>query len=65
MADLLHGIQNRLVGVLRAAGVLPAGLDVITVRVDDVVMARAHEGWRRLVDSLAGPVYILPAFFLY
>ena len=41
MADLLQGIQNRLVSILRAACVLPAGVDVITVRVDDVrVMAR-------------------------
>ena len=38
MAVLLHGIQNCLVGVLRAAGVLPAGVDVITVRVNDMPM---------------------------
>ena len=49
IADLLKG----LVGILRAAGVLPAGVDVITVRVDDMLMARADEGRRRLVDSLA------------
>ena len=48
------GIQDRL--VLRASNVLPAGSDVITVRVDDVVMASADEGRRRLVDSLAEPV---------
>jgi hypothetical protein len=53
MADLLEGIQDRLVGILRAAGVLPAGVDVIAVRVDDMLLARADEGWRRLVDSLA------------
>ena len=53
MADRLQGIQNRLVGILRAAGVLPAGVDVITVRVDDVLMARADEGRRRLVAALA------------
>ena len=40
-------------GILRAAGVLPAGLDVIAVRVDDVLMARADEGRRRLVVALA------------
>ena len=28
IADLLQGIQDRLVGILRAAGVLPAGVDV-------------------------------------
>ena len=53
MADRLQGIQNRLVGILRAAGLLPAGVDVITVRVDDVVMARGDEGRRRLVAALA------------
>ena len=53
IADLLQGIQDRLVGILRAAGVLPAGVDVITVRVDDVPMARADEGRRRLVAALA------------
>ena len=53
IADLLQGIQDRLVGILRAAGVLPAGVDEITVRVDDVVMARADEGRRRLVAALA------------
>ena len=53
MADLLEGIQDRLVGILRAAGVLPAGVDVIAVRVDDMLLARADEGRRRLVDSLA------------
>ena len=42
--------------VLHAAGVHLAGVDVITVRVDDVVMASADEGRRRLVDSLAEPV---------
>ena len=44
-ADLLQCIQDRLVGILRAAGVLPAGVDVITVRVDDVPIARAGK-WR-------------------
>jgi hypothetical protein len=53
IADLLQGIQDRLVGILRAAGVLPAGVDVITVRIDDVLMVRADEGGRRLVDALA------------
>ena len=51
--DLLQGIQDRLVGILYAAGVLPAGVDVITVRVDDVPMAREDERRRRPVDSLA------------
>ena len=45
MADLLQRIQDRLVGVLRAASVLLAGVDVITVRVDDVPIARAGK-WR-------------------
>ena len=40
-------------GVLRASSVLLAGVDVITVQVDDVPMARADEGLRRPVDSLA------------
>ena len=53
IADLLQSIQDRLVGILRAAGVLPAGVDVITVRVDDVLMARADLGRRRLVAALA------------
>jgi hypothetical protein len=55
MADLLQGIQDRLVGILRASSVLPAGVDVITItqrRVDDVLMARADEGRRRLLYSL-------------
>ena len=38
IADLLQGIQDRLVGILRAACVLPAGVDVITVRIDDMLM---------------------------
>ena len=53
IADLLQGIQDRLVGILRAAGVLPAGVDVITMRVDDVLMTRADEGRRRPVVVLA------------
>ena len=53
MADRLQGIQNRLVGILRAAGVLPAGVDVIAVQVDDVQMAGADEGRMRLVAALA------------
>ena len=53
IADLLQGVQDRLVGILRAAGVQLAGVDVITVRVDDVLMARADEGWLRLVAALA------------
>ena len=40
-------------GVLHAAGVLPAGVDVITVRVDDMLMASAEEGRRQLAISLA------------
>ena len=40
-------------GILRAAGVLPAGVDVITVQVDDVPMAGADEGRMRLVAALA------------
>ena len=31
MADLLQRIQDRLVGILRAASVLVAGVDVMTV----------------------------------
>ena len=38
MADLQQGIQDRLVCIPRAACVLPAGVDVITVRVDDVAL---------------------------
>ena len=49
IADLLQGIQDRLVGILRAASVLPVG---VVWRVDDMLMARADEGRRRLVDSL-------------
>ena len=63
MADLLQGIQDRLVGVLCAAGVLPVccrQVWIVIVRVDDGLMARLDEGRRRLVDSLAGPVCILP-----
>ena len=59
MADRLQGIQNRLVGILRAAGVLPAGVDVVAVQVDDVPMAGADEGRMRLVAALAWPVCIL------
>ena len=51
--DLLQGIQDRLLVVLRASSVLPAGVDVITVPVDEVLMARADMWWRRLVISLA------------
>ena len=40
-------------GGLHAPSVLLAGVDVITVRVDGVPMARADEGRRRPVDSLA------------
>ena len=61
MAYLLKGIQNRLVSILRAACVLPAGVDVITVRVDDVVMARADEGRMRLGAALARSVCFLLA----
>ena len=61
MADLLQCIQDRLVCILRAASVLPAGVDVINVRVDDVTSARADEGRRRLVSVLASPVCFLPA----
>ena len=40
---------------------LLAGVDVITVRVDDVLMARADKGHRRLVSvsALARPVCFL------
>ena len=58
MADPLQGIQDRLVCILRAAGVLPAGVDVITVRVDE---GRAEEGRRRLDAALARPVCFLQA----
>ena len=61
MADLLQDIQNRLMCILRAACVLPAGVDVITVRVDDVLMARADEGRMRLGAALARPVCFLPS----
>ena len=53
MADLLQRIQDPLVGVLRAASVLLAGVDVITVRVDDVPIARAGERRRRPAVLLA------------
>ena len=48
VADLLQGIQDRLVCILRAASVLQAGVDVITVRVYDVLTARQTRvggGW--------------------
>ena len=61
IADLLQGVQDRLVGILRAAGVLLTGVDVITVRVDDVQTAGADEGRRGLVAAPAWPVCILPA----
>ena len=61
MADRLQGIQNRLLGILRAVGVLPAGVDVVAVQVDDVPMAGADEGRMRLVAALAWPVCILLA----
>ena len=48
MADPLQCIQDRFVCILPAASVLPAGVDVIAVRVDDVFIARADEGRRRL-----------------
>ena len=53
LTDLLQRIQDRLVGVLRAASVLLAGVDVITVRVDDVPIARAGERRRRPAVLLA------------
>ena len=67
-AELLQGTQDRFVGILSAASVLPAGgVDVITVRVDDETMARADEGaaagrrdsrscasWRRASCSSCG-----------
>ena len=61
MADLLQCIQDRLVCILRAASVLPAGVDVITVRVNDVPIAMADEGRRRLVSVLARAVCCRPA----
>jgi hypothetical protein len=56
---LLQRIQDRLVGILRAASVLLAGVDVITVRVDDVPIARADERRWLTVALLAGPASIL------
>ena len=61
MADPLQCIQDRFVCILPAASVLPAGVDVIAVRVDDVFIARADEGRRRLVAVLARPVCFLPS----
>jgi hypothetical protein len=58
-SDLLQCIQDRLVGVLRAASVLLADVDVITVRVDDVPIARADERRWLTVALLAGPASIL------
>ena len=49
VTDLLQRTQDHLVGILRAATVLLAGV----VRVDNVPMARADEGRPHLVDSLA------------
>ena len=60
IADLLQGIQDRLVGILRAASVLPAGVDVITVRVDDVQMARADKGAEE-AGRCAGLTFLHPA----
>ena len=45
MTDLLQRIQD-LMGILRAAGVLLTDVDVITVCVGDVLIARA-DGRRR------------------
>jgi hypothetical protein len=53
MAYLLQRIQDRLVGILRSARVLLAGVELITVRVDDVPISRADERQRRLVAVLA------------
>lgn len=50
---LLKRIQDRLVGIFRAARVLLAGVDVVTVRVDDVPIARVDELRRRPVAALA------------
>ena len=62
MTYLLQRIQDRLVGILRAARVLLAGVDVITVWVDAVPIAtRADERRWRNVAVLAWPVCILTA----
>ena len=61
VAYLLQRIQDRHVGILGTACVLLAGVDVITVRVDDVPIAKADERRRRPVDVLAWPVCILTA----
>ena len=46
VADLLQRSQNSLVGVRPAADVLLAGVNVITVHVDHVPIARADKLWR-------------------
>jgi hypothetical protein len=61
MTDRLQRIQDCLVGILRAASVLVAGVDAITVPVDDVPIARADERQRRPVAVVAWPVSILTA----
>ena len=55
--DLVQRIQDRLVVVFRAASVLLAGVDVITVRVNDVLIARADDCFFGL--SPCWPVSIL------
>ena len=53
MTYLLQRIQDHVVGILRAARVLLAGMDVITARIDDVQIAGGDERQRRPVDVLA------------
>ena len=53
MADLFQRIQDRLVVVFRAERLLLACVDVISMRVDDVPIARAEERRRLIVALLA------------
>ena len=53
MAYLLQRIQDCLVGILRAARVLLAGVHVITMRVDDGPITKTDERQRRPVAVLA------------
>jgi len=59
MADLLQRSQDRLVGVLHAASVLLAGVDVIAELVDDAPIARADKRRRLTVAWLAWPAAVL------
>ena len=56
--DVLQRSQDRLVGVLRAASVLLAGVEVITELVNDVPIARIDKRCRLTVAWLVWPAAI-------